>query len=97
MLARNTSRESLMAMVDGGVLIGRVLREQQVPYLFAINGGHTFPILANLRENGIKLIHMRHEQATAYAADAWAPQNAQYASHIGNWRSILSKSSRLLA
>jgi acetolactate synthase-1/2/3 large subunit len=61
-----------MATVDGGVLIGRVLREQKVPYLFAINGGHTFPILANLRENGVKLIHMRHEQACAYAADAWA-------------------------
>jgi acetolactate synthase-1/2/3 large subunit len=61
-----------MATVDGGVLVGRVLREQQVRYLFAINGGHTFPILANLRDNGVQLIHMRHEQATAYAADAWA-------------------------
>jgi acetolactate synthase-1/2/3 large subunit len=61
-----------MATVDGGVLVGRVLREQQVPYLFAINGGHTFPILANLRDNGVQLIHMRHEQATAYAADGWA-------------------------
>ncbi|MGH9677225.1 MAG: thiamine pyrophosphate-binding protein, partial [Candidatus Acidiferrum sp.] len=61
-----------MAIVDGGVLVGHVLRELKVPYLFAVNGGHTFPILANLRENGVKLIHMRHEQATAYAADAWA-------------------------
>src|SRR6516164_10826999 len=61
-----------MATVDGGTLVGRVLGEQKVPYLFAINGGHTFPILANLRENGVKLIHMRHEQACAYAADAWA-------------------------
>ena len=31
---------------------------------------HTLPILANLRNNDIKLIHMRHEQACAYAADA---------------------------
>lgn len=61
-----------MAVVDGGTLIGRVLGEQQVKYLFSINGGHLFPILANLNNNGIKLIHMRHEQATAYAADAWA-------------------------
>ena len=61
-----------MVTVDGGVLVGRVLQEQGVKYLFAINGGHTFPILANLREHGIKLIHMRHEQATAYAADGWA-------------------------
>jgi len=61
-----------MASVDGGVLIGRILKEQNVQYMFAVNGGHTFPILANLRDNGIKLIHMRHEQATAYAADAYA-------------------------
>jgi acetolactate synthase-1/2/3 large subunit len=61
-----------MAVVDGGTLVGRVLQEQKVQYLFAINGGHTFPILANLTNHGIKLIHMRHEQATAYAADAWA-------------------------
>lgn len=58
--------------VDGGALVGRVLRQQGVKYLFAINGGHTFPLLANLRNNGIRLIHMRHEQACAYAADAYA-------------------------
>src|SRR5262245_52979556 len=61
-----------MAKVDGGMLVGRILKEQNVQYMFAINGGHTFPILATLRENGVKLIHMRHEQACAYAADGWA-------------------------
>lgn len=66
-----------MASVDGGVLIGRILKEQNVKYMFAVNGGHTFPILANLRDNGIKLIHMRHEQATAYAADAYARVTGQ--------------------
>lgn len=66
-----------MASVDGGVLIGRILKEQNVQYMFAVNGGHTFPILANLRENGVKLIHMRHEQATAYAADAYARVTGQ--------------------
>jgi acetolactate synthase-1/2/3 large subunit len=58
--------------LDGGALVGRILKEQKVRYLFAINGGHIFPILANLRNNGVKLIHMRHEQACAYAADAYA-------------------------
>src|SRR6266545_5385609 len=58
--------------VDGGTLVGRVLASQKVKYMFAINGGHTWPILASLREHGIKLIHMRHEQACAYAADAYA-------------------------
>jgi acetolactate synthase-1/2/3 large subunit len=59
-------------VADGGELVSRVLESQGVKYLFAINGGHTFPILATLRAHGIKLIHMRHEQACAYAADAYA-------------------------
>src|SRR6266478_7478162 len=63
--------------VDGGELVSRVLESQNVKYLFAINGGHTFPILATLRAHGIKLIHMRHEQACAYAADAYARTTAQ--------------------
>ncbi len=58
--------------VDGGALVARILAEQRVPYLFAINGGHTWPILSHLRESGIQMIHMRHEQSCAYAADAYA-------------------------
>src|ERR1700687_1836021 len=65
-------RSERMATMDGGALVGRILKEQKVKYLFAINGGHTFPILANLRNNDVRLIHMRHEQACAYAADAYA-------------------------
>ena len=65
-----------MAAIDGGALVGRILKEQKVKYLFAINGGHTFPILANLRNNDVQMIHMRHEQACAYAADAYARTTA---------------------
>ncbi len=61
-----------MPKVDGGELVARVMRENKARYCFSINGGHLFPILAQLRANEIKLIHMRHEQATAYAADAYA-------------------------
>jgi acetolactate synthase I/II/III large subunit len=68
----STHERGAAARVDGGELVSRVLESQGVKYLFAINGGHTFPILATLREHGIKLIHMRHEQACAYAADAYA-------------------------
>ena len=66
-----------MAKLDGGELIARVMRENRVRYCFAINGGHLFPILAQLRDNDIKLIHMRHEQATAYAADAYARSSGE--------------------
>ena len=62
-----------MSEVDGGALVGQVLKEQKVKYLFSINGGHTLPILGQLTANDVKLIHMRHEQATAYAADGVGP------------------------
>src|SRR4029077_8746613 len=63
---------STAVKIDGGAVVARVLQSQGVKYLFAVNGGHTWPILAALRDNGIKLIHMRHEQSCAYAADGWA-------------------------
>ena len=60
------------AHVDGGALVGQVLAEQRVRHLFTINGGHIWPILSHLREHGIQMVHMRHEQSCAYAADAYA-------------------------
>ena len=63
---------STAVKIDGGALVARVLQSQSVKYLFAVNGGHTWPILAALRDYGIKLVHMRHEQSCAYAADGWA-------------------------
>ena len=62
---------STAVKIDGGGLVARVLQSQGVKYLFAVNGGHTWPILAALRDYGIKLIHMRHEQSCAYAANGW--------------------------
>jgi acetolactate synthase I/II/III large subunit len=58
--------------IDGGALVGRILGEQDVQYCFTVNGGHIWPILSHLREHGVQMIHMRHEQSCAYAADAWA-------------------------
>ena len=60
------------AAVDGGALVARVLAERGVSYLFTVNGGHIWPILSHLRDHGIRMIHMRHEQSCAYAADAYA-------------------------
>lgn len=65
-----------MTQVASGELVVQELAAHGVRYLFCINGGHIFPILAPLREHGIKLVHMRHEQATAYAADGWARTTA---------------------
>jgi acetolactate synthase-1/2/3 large subunit len=60
------------ADVDGGAIVARVLRENGVDVCFALNGGHIWPILRYFRDNGIRMIHMRHEQSCAYAADAYA-------------------------
>lgn len=66
------SADDAAAVVDGGAIVGDVLREQRVSHLFTVNGGHIWPILARLREHDIRMIHMRHEQSCAYAADAYA-------------------------
>jgi hypothetical protein len=34
--------------------------------------GSHIPDPRAIKRNGVKLIHMRHEQAAAYAADGWA-------------------------
>ena len=66
------ARPAATTRVDGGALVGRILGEQDVRYCFTVNGGHIWPILSHLREHGVQMIHMRHEQSCAYAADAWA-------------------------
>jgi acetolactate synthase-1/2/3 large subunit len=61
-----------MAPIDSGEIVVRTLADHGVKYLFCVNGGHIFPILAHLRAHDVQLIHMRHEQATSYAADGYA-------------------------
>ena len=42
-----------MAKVDGGELVARIIQENKARYCFAINGGHLFPILAQLRSHSL--------------------------------------------
>src|ERR1700741_582897 len=63
---------STAVKIDGGALLARVVQSQGVKYLFAVNGGHTWPLLAALRNYWVKLIPMRPQQSFAYAADGWA-------------------------
>lgn len=56
----------------GGRVIGRILKEHGIKHVFGIPGGHVWSIDTGLYEHGIKRIHMRHQQAAAYAADAYA-------------------------
>lgn len=61
-----------MAKIFGGQAMGRVLKEEGVEYIFGVHGGHNWSIISAAVEQGIKLIHMRHEQTGSYAADAYA-------------------------
>ncbi|MHA1323435.1 MAG: thiamine pyrophosphate-binding protein [Candidatus Helarchaeota archaeon] len=60
----------------GGDLLVEALVAENVRFIFGIPGGQLLPIYDAIyqwgREHGIDTIMMRHEQAAAHAADAWA-------------------------
>ncbi|MFA4915650.1 MAG: thiamine pyrophosphate-binding protein [Syntrophales bacterium] len=58
--------------IHGGMLVGEILKENGVEYAFGIHGTHVWPYERGFYEFGIKRVHMRHEQAAVYAADAYA-------------------------
>ena len=56
----------------GGRAISRALGRLDVAHLFALTGGHIFPILDGCVQDGIRIIDFRHEQSAAFAAEGWA-------------------------
>jgi len=61
-----------MAMTTGGQLVARMLKKERVRHIFTLCGLHVAPVYAGCVEEGIQVIDMRHEQAAAHAADAYA-------------------------
>src|SRR5919107_2841665 len=61
-----------MGMVTGGQLVARMLKKEGVRHVFTLSGLHVAPIYAACVEEGIAVVDMRHEQAAAHAADAYA-------------------------
>lgn len=62
-------------MPHGGMLAGKAFKQMGVECIFTLSGGHIMPIYAGCLEQGIKIIDVRHEQATTHAADAWSRLN----------------------
>lgn len=62
-------------MAHGGILTGRAFKQMGVECIFTLSGGHIMPIYVGCKEQGIRIIDVRHEQAAAHAADAWARLN----------------------
>jgi len=58
--------------LQGGKHIARVLKEEGVEYHFGLHGGQIMPFLVGLGMEGIKLVHVRHEQSGPYCADGYA-------------------------
>ena len=56
--------------MDGGKLIAKVLKAQNVRFLFTLCGGHISPILIGCKNEGIRVIDVRHEANAVFAADA---------------------------
>ncbi|HSE03944.1 MAG TPA: thiamine pyrophosphate-binding protein, partial [Methylomirabilota bacterium] len=61
-----------MAVLSGGHLVARTLRQAGVGHIFTLCGGHILPIYDGCITEGVQVVDMRHEQACAHAADAYA-------------------------
>ncbi|MDQ3983205.1 MAG: acetolactate synthase [Actinomycetota bacterium] len=58
--------------IHGGRAVSGALEALGVDHLFTLTGGHIFPILDGAHQDGIRIVDTRHEQAAAFAAEAWA-------------------------
>src|SRR3954469_4257833 len=56
----------------GGDLVGDVLDKHGVRFLFTLCGGHISPILVAAKQRGIRVVDVRDEVTTVFAADAVA-------------------------
>ena len=61
-----------MADLTGGHLVARTLKQAGVGHIFTLCGGHILPIYDGCLTEDIAVVDMRHEQAAAHAADAYA-------------------------
>src|SRR6516164_5469181 len=65
------SQETTSKTISGGHLVARALRAEGIEAIFTLCGGHIIDIYDGCIDAGIRIIDVRHEQATAHAADAW--------------------------
>jgi acetolactate synthase-1/2/3 large subunit len=59
-------------MITAAQSLVRALKAERVDALFTLTGGHILPILDACVTEGIRVVDVRHEQAAAHAADAYA-------------------------
>jgi len=59
-------------MPDGGYLLVKALKQNDVRFIFTLSGLQTQSIYNACIDEGIRLIDTRHEQTAVFMADAWA-------------------------
>src|SRR5262245_4423079 len=63
--------------MHGGRIVARALKQENVPYVFTLCGGHVMSIYDGCLDEGIGVVDVRHEQSAAHAADGWARVTGQ--------------------
>src|SRR5438034_3123287 len=61
-----------MALVDGGDLVVRAIKQEGVDTIFTLCGGHVQAIYDSCIDEGVKVIDVRHEQVAGHAAEGWS-------------------------
>jgi len=61
-----------VALVDGGDLLVRALKQEGVDAIFTLCGGHVQSIYDACLDQGVRIIDVRHEQAAGHAAEGWS-------------------------
>lgn len=61
-----------MAMVDGGDLVVRAIKQEGVDTIFTLCGGHVQAIYDACIDENVRVIDVRHEQVAGHAAEGWS-------------------------
>jgi acetolactate synthase-1/2/3 large subunit len=61
-----------MALVTGGELVVRTLRQAKVAHVFGLHGAHLETMFQSCQRHGIPIIDTRHEVAAGHAAEGYA-------------------------
>src|ERR1700729_1678309 len=69
--ARREEQAEAMGDTYGGQVIGRALHDGGVEHVFGVYGSISLAI-EEANRRGIQMLHFRHEQSAAFAADAYA-------------------------
>jgi len=59
-------------LLSGGQIVARTLRALGADTIFSVSGNQVLPIFDAVGDAGLRLIHLRHESAAAYAALGFA-------------------------